>query len=279
MLQRIAVPSLDEILGVSLKVLDHGFIRVVDYMGSDCSVVQSARVSYGRGTKTSLEDKGLINYLLRKSHTTPFESATIKLHVKCPIFVARHWHRHRTQSYNEYSARYSLAVDEYYIPEDWRLSVQSQTNKQGGDIPCDEEVASQIRNNMITVCEIANQYYGEFISKHSLARELARIVLPQSMYTEFYTSINLYNLLHFLKLRADDHAQWEIRQYAKLMMAILKRWCPITHDAFMNYEFEARKISRDVLALLKAKLKGENITQENSRLTKREWNEVRDLLE
>lgn len=276
MLERISVPALNEILGRILPVLNHGFIRVVDYMGSDESVVQSARVSYGRGTKTSLEDSGLIKYLLRKNHSTPFESATIKLHVKAPIFVTRQWQRHRTQSYNEYSARYSLVPNEYYIPDQNRIQQQSKTNKQGSDDSFfEEDIANEIRNQMTISSEICNQYYNDFLEDHQLTRELARIILPQNMYTEFYTTINLHNFLHFIKLRSDSHAQWEIQQYGHILLLILKLWAPMTYEAFVNYELESCKISRDVLALLKRRLRGEAITEENSKLNKREWNEVK----
>lgn len=277
-LERTNLPALDEILGKDFPVLDKGFVRVIDYMGSDDSVVQSARVSYGRGTKTSLEDAGLIDFLMMNHHTTPFEACTIKLHVKCPIFVARQWLRHRTQSYNEYSARYSIVDKDFYLPDLSRVAKQSSTNKQGSGEALQEEQAEDILTEMLLTCQMAYDYYQDFMTDRGVSRELARIILPQNMYTEFYTVVNLHNLLNFVRLRADKHSQFEIRAYAEVIVNILKLWCPMSYKSFVNHVLEGRNLSRDILALLTRKLKGEKITFENSGLSKREWNSSSDLL-
>ncbi|MDR0968524.1 MAG: FAD-dependent thymidylate synthase [Holosporaceae bacterium] len=269
---RITSPGLEEILYKPIPVLDHGFIRVVDYMGTDASIVQAARVSYGAGTKKVQEDRGLINYLMRHSHTTPFEMCEIKLHLKMPMFVARQWVRHRTASMNEYSARYSVLSADFYIPKNSQLSKQSKNNKQGkSDDKLDEASSKEILEILKNSSRDAYEKYLHMIDDLSLARELARTVLPVSVYTEMYWKMDLHNLLHFLKLREDSHAQYEIREYAKVILDIVKRWTPIVYDAFVNYRKDAVVLSKTRAGLLKRMLKGEKITQENSGLSKGEW--------
>jgi len=274
---RVVSEGLEEILGHEFKLLDHGFVRVVDYMGNDSSVVQGARVSYGAGTKKVSEDVGLINYLMRHFHSTPFELCDIKFHIKCPIFVARQWLRHRSVSANEYSARYSIVDNQYYVPEIDKISVQSASNKQGRGEIVDNERAKIVQD---TIKEIAENSYNEYneMLEDGIAREIARVCLPLNFYTEFYWKINLHNLMHFLKLRADSHAQYEIRVYALKMMEIMKLWVPHTYDAFMDYKINAKNFSGKMFELLKRKLAGEEITFENSGLGKREWEECKNLI-
>jgi thymidylate synthase (FAD) len=274
---RVVSEGLEEILGQEFKLLDHGFVRVVDYMGNDSSVVQGARVSYGAGTKKVSEDVGLINYLMRHFHSTPFELCDIKFHIKCPIFVARQWLRHRSVSANEYSARYSIVDNQYYVPEIDKISVQSASNKQGRGEIVDDERAKIVQD---TIKEIAENSYNEYneMLEDGIAREIARVCLPLNFYTEFYWKINLHNLMHFLKLRADSHAQYEIRVYALKMMEIMKLWVPHTYDAFMDYKINAKNFSGKMFELLKRKLAGEEITFENSGLGKREWEECKNLI-
>jgi len=274
---RVVSEGLEEILGQEFKLLDHGFVRVVDYMGNDSSVVQGARVSYGAGTKKVSEDVGLINYLMRHFHSTPFELCEIKFHIKCPIFVARQWLRHRSVSANEYSARYSIVDNQYYVPEIDKISVQSASNKQGRGEIVDDERAKIVQD---TIKEIAENSYNEYneMLEDGIAREIARVCLPLNFYTEFYWKINLHNLMHFLKLRADSHAQYEIRVYALKMMEIMKLWVPHTYDAFMDYKINAKNFSGKMFKLLKRKLAGEEITYENSGLGKREWEECKNLI-
>ncbi len=257
---KILVPEMDKILGTEFKILDHGFIRVVDYMGNDSSIVQAARVSYGGGTKTVNEDAGLINYLMRHKHTTPFEMCDIKFHVKMPVFVARQWIRHRTASVNEISARYSIIGEEFYIPETEEICHQAKGNKQGRDNPLEIDQAISIQTKLREQQVDAFAIYNGFLSDTTMARELARIVLPEGRYTEMYWKINLHNLLHFLHLRADKHAQQEIRVYAIKMLEIVKLWVPLAYNAFVNYRQQAvhfsalqiRKI-KDMLDIEKVK--------------------------
>jgi thymidylate synthase (FAD) len=277
-------PALEEILYKKLPVLDHGFIRVVDYMGDDSSIVQAARVSYGKGTKKLREDQGLINYLLRHSHTTPFEMCDIKLHVKLPIFIARQWLRHRTASVNEYSARYSILAKEFYIPLQENLAIQSKINKQGrGDIlqPNDAQKILDIMKSDAERCYdnyelmLNENENGETINpeKDGLTRELARMNLTLNYYTEFYWKINLHNLMHFVKLRADSHAQYEIRAYAEIMLGIIKKWVPFTYEAFEQYVIGGTKISANALKCLKMMLNQQAVSQESSGMGIREWQE------
>jgi thymidylate synthase (FAD) len=272
---RTTSPELEKILYKTIPVLDHGFIRVVDYMGTDSSIVQAARVSYGAGTKKALEDRGLINYLMRHHHSTPFEMCEIKLHVKLPIFVARQWLRHRTASANEYSARYSILSNEFYIPNAEQLGTQSKTNKQGKS---DEQLSENQTEEILDILEKSNseayERYCHLLNDLSLTRELARTILPFGIYTEMYWKINLHNLMHFLKLRADAHAQYEIRCYAIEILDILKKWTPYTYEAFMNYRHGSVSLSQKSAYLLKQMLKGQKITPEESGLSKGEWQEL-----
>jgi thymidylate synthase (FAD) len=269
---RATSPELEEILYKPIPVLDHGFIRVVDYMGTDASIVQAARVSYGAGTKKVQEDQGLINYLMRNQHTSPFEMCEIKLHIKMPIFVARQWIRHRTASLNEYSARYSVLSGEFYVPEVSQLAKQSATNKQGkSNEAFDENHAVEVLEILKRSSNDAYEKYSHMLNDLSLTRELARTILPLSIYTEMYWKMDLHNLMHFLKLRADSHAQYEIRCYADVILEILEKWMPLTHEAFINYKKEAISLPKKSKELVRRMLKGEKITQENSGLSKSEW--------
>lgn len=270
---RASSPELEQILYKPIPVLDHGFIRVIDYMGNDSSIVQAARVSYGAGTKKVQEDRGLINYLMRHGHTTPFEMCEIKLHVKLPIFVMRHWVRHRTANINEYSARYSVLSNEFYIPALEDVARQSDTNKQGrADASMDADAGAQeVRDTLADFSEAAYAKYSHMLEDLGLAREIARTILPINVYTEMYWKIDLHNLLHFLRLRADSHAQYEIRCYANKILEIVQAWVPFTYDAFVNYRKKSVLISQKCIELNKKMLKGEKISQENSGLSKGEW--------
>jgi len=271
---RACSKELEEILYKPIPVLDHGFIRVIDYMGTDGAIVQAARVSYGVGTKKTNEDRGLINYLMRHSHTTPFEMCEIKLHVKLPLFVMRHWVRHRTANINEYSARYSILSNEFYIPEIDQLAKQSLTNKQGkSDEAMDLSSAKEVIDILESSCKESYEKYLHMLDDLSLTRELARAVLPVNVYTEMYWKIDLHNLLHFIRLRADSHAQYEIRCYANEILNIVKKWVPFTHDAFVNYRQKSVSISKKFIELNKRLINGEKITQEESGLSKGEWQE------
>lgn len=249
-LARPHVPAMDAILGFPFEVLNHGFVRVIDYMGDDAAIVQAARTSYGDGTKHISEDEALINYLLRMAHTSPFEMCEIKLHCKMPIFVARQWVRHRTASLNEYSARYSVLKDEFYFPERENIMLQSNSNKQGREGLLDEGIAIDWMDESE---RISRRVYGAYdeATKAGMARELARINLPVNIYTEWYWKINLHNLMHFLKLRADGHAQYEIRVYADVIVDIMKAWVPLTHAAWNNHVFNAVKFSGKVMDALR----------------------------
>lgn len=289
--KRVTVPSIEKLLYEHLPVLDHGFIRVIDYMGDDSAIVQAARVSYGKGTKQISQDKGLINYLMRHRHTTPFEMCDIKLHIKLPIFIARQWIRHRTASINEYSARYSILGNEFYIPERTHLTPQSKINKQcRTDEALPEAVADKILNMLkkdATNCynnyiEMLNaDENGNVLNENTIgiARELARMNLTLNHYTEWYWKINLHNLLHFLSLRADSHAQYEIRIYAEKILEIVKQWVPFTYDAFEEYRIHATHISRKGISVIKRMIAGEKVEQETSGMTKREWEELMTVLQ
>ncbi|MDR2158115.1 MAG: FAD-dependent thymidylate synthase [Holosporaceae bacterium] len=277
---RLTSPELEEILYKPFPVLDHGFIRVTDYMGTDASIVQAARVSYGVGTKKVQEDQSLINYLMRHQHTTPFEMCEIKLHIKLPIFVARHWLRHRTASVNEYSARYSILSGEFYLPEISQLAQQSETNKQGkSSREFNRADADEVVNILEKFCEDARESYSHMLNDLSLARELARIVLPVAVYTEMYWKIDLHNLMHFLKLRSSPNAQYEIRCYANIILEILKKWLPFTYEAFVNYKQDAVFVSKKSADLIKRMLRGEKIVWEESGLSKGEWQEFKTTFE
>ncbi|MDR2067878.1 MAG: FAD-dependent thymidylate synthase [Holosporaceae bacterium] len=272
---RTTSQELEKILYQIIPVLDHGFIRVMDYMGTDSSIVQAARVSYGVGTKKAQEDRSLINYLMRHHHSTPFEMCEIKLHVKLPIFVARQWIRHRTASVNEYSSRYSILNNEFYMPEAEQLRTQSKTNKQGKS---DEQLSKSCVEEILCILEKSNseahEKYSHLLQDLSLARELARTILPVSIYTEMYWKIDLHNLMHFLKLRADPHAQYEIRRYAFEILNILKKWTPFTYEAFMNYRHESVSLPKKSINVIRRMLKGEKINPEKNGLSKGEWQEL-----
>jgi len=286
---RAVAPALEEILYHPLPVLDHGFVRVIDYMGDDAAIVQAARVSYGKGTKKVNEDAGLINYLLRHRHTTPFEMCEIKFHIKLPIFVARQWIRHRTANVNEYSARYSILDREFYIPSSDQLAAQSKSNRQGrGDLVEGKE-AERVFALLKNDSEQVYDHYIEMLNENEsgavineknkgLARELARMNLTLNYYTQWYWKVDLHNLMHFLSLRADAHAQYEIRVYADAMLDVLKRWLPITYAAFMNYRVGGASVSAKGLAALRAMLAGKEVTQESSGMSKGEWNEFQAML-
>ena len=283
--KRVTSPELEKILYEILPVLDHGFIRVVDYMGDDTSIVQSARVSYGKGTKKVSTDSGLIKYLMRHRHSTPFEMCEIKYHVKLPIFVARQWIRHRTANVNEYSARYSILDKEFYLPAKEHLAAQSKNNRQGRSDLINGKQADDILKILKDDAEKSYNNYEKILNerydgttidenKKGLARELARINLTLNTYTQWYWKTDLLNLLNFLSLRADDHAQYEIRAYADIMIDTLKRWVPITYEAFMDYRMGGMELSSKGKSVISKMIKGEGCDFENSKLSKREWNEL-----
>ena len=312
--RRVTVPALEEILYEPIPVLDHGFIRVIDYMGDDAAIVQAARVSYGTGTRKVREDRGLIRYLLRHRHTTPFEMCEIKLHVKLPIFVARQWIRHRTANVNEYSARYSVLDREFHVPDkaylqpileqqvgrqresssrmkdlfepktvtDERsaLAAQSASNKQGRGGELAEEETKKALSRINAHSKTAYGVYKNLLNENKLTRELARIALPVNYFTQFYWKIDLHNLMHFLSLRADDHAQYEIRAYADVIRDdIVKCWVPLAHEAYVEHIEGGTHLSASGLAAVRRMIAGENVTQENSGLSKREWRELMAVLD
>jgi thymidylate synthase (FAD) len=278
---RPTVPALEGMLFQPFPVLDHGFVRVIDYMGDDSAIVQAARVSYGRGTKRVQEDAGLIRYLMRHRHTTPFEMCEIKFHVKLPIFVARQWIRHRTASVNEYSARYSILDKEFYIPAPEHLAAQSVTNRQGRGEVLEGAEAAEVLDLLRSDAERCYAHYVQMLNegddadptRRGLARELARMNLTLNTYTQWYWKTNLHNLFHFLSLRADSHAQYEIRVYAETMLRITEAWVPIACSAFQDYRLGAVTLSAQMVAVLKRMLAGEAVTQETSGLNRREWTE------
>jgi thymidylate synthase (FAD) len=282
---RATVPSLEEILYKPLPALDHGFVRVVDYMGDDTAIVQSARVSYGKGTKKISNDKGLIKYLMRHWHSTPFEMCEIKLHVKLPIFIARQWIRHRTANVNEYSARYSILDKEFYIPSVENLASQSQVNKQGRAESLSSEEAEKVITLLKNDAEQTYRNYEVMLNENSegetlddgsmgIARELARMNLTLNTYTQWYWKIDLNNLLHFLALRADAHAQYEIRVYADIILDIVKKWVPVTYEAFEDYRVGGTQLSAKEILILKKIIKGETVDPEVEGISKREWGEL-----
>ena len=283
--RRVTSPGLEQILYDVLPVLDHGFVRVLDYMGDDGAVVQAARVSYGKGTRRVSEDQGLINYLMRHRHSTPFEMCEIKYHVKLPIFVARQWIRHRTANVNEYSARYSILDQEFYVPEPEHLAAQATNNRQGrGDVHTGDDNA-RVLNLLREDAHRNYAHYQEMLnlddngdvlddSRTGLARELARMNLSLNYYSQWYWKIDLHNLLHFLSLRADAHAQFEIREYADVMMETVEKWVPQTFAAFQDYRMGGTHLSAKGLDVVKRMLDGEDVTQPDSGLSKREWVEL-----
>ena len=283
--KRVIAPALENILFEAIPILDHGFVRVIDYMGDDTSIVQAARVSYGKGTKKVSTDSGLIKYLMRHWHSTPFEMCEIKYHIKLPIFIARQWIRHRTANVNEYSARYSILDKEFYLPAQENLAAQSKNNRQGRGEVLTGDQAEKVLNLLKSDAErtyenyevmLNERYDGSVINVKSsgLARELARMNLTLNTYTQWYWKTDLLNLMNFLKLRADSHAQFEIRAYADVMLDTLKKWVPITFDAFMDYRVGGIEVSSKGKSILKDLISGKNVDIEASGLSKREWNEL-----
>ncbi|HCK06807.1 MAG TPA: FAD-dependent thymidylate synthase [Rhodobacter sp.] len=263
------------------EVLDHGFVRVIDYMGNDDAIVQAARVSYGAGTKHVQNDEGLIRYLMRHWHSTPFEMCEVKLHVKLPVFVARQWIRHRTANVNEYSARYSILDREFYIPEPDQLAAQSVVNNQGRGEALQGAEAARVLEMLKSDAGRAFDNYESMLSQEGqqgLARELARMNLPMNTYTQWYWKIDLHNLFHFLRLRADAHAQYEIRVYADAIAACVRDWVPHAFAAFEDYRMGGVTLSGKALAVIKRKLAGEVVTQETSGMSKGEWREFEEAL-
>ncbi len=287
--RRATVEALEEILYEPLPVLDHGFVRVIDYMGDDSAVVQAARVSYGRGTKRQRDDQGLINYLMRNWHTSPFEMCEIKLHVKLPIFVARQWIRHRTANVNEYSARYSILDNEFYIPAPEHIAVQSSTNRQGRGDVLDQEAAARVQEILRDDALRSYAHYEGLLNEGpdgeprdpdapSVARELARMNLSLNFYTQWYWKTDLHNLMHFLRLRADAHAQYEIRAYADVMNGVLERWTPMTHRAFVDYRLGGAQISQKGMEAVRRLLAGEDVSAKDVGMSAGEWRELMALL-
>lgn len=287
--RRATVAALEEILYSALPVLDHGFVRVIDYMGDDAAVVQAARVSYGRGTKRVQEDRGLIRYLMRHRHTTPFEMCEIKLHIKLPIFVARQWIRHRTANVNEYSGRYSVMDREFYVPAPEHLAAQSRSNRQGRGSVLTGGEATEVLEMLKQDAARSYASYERMLNENEagepldeerqgLARELARMNLPVNFYTQWYWKCDLHNLLHFLSLRADPHAQYEIRAYADVILQAVKRWVPLTAEAYEDYVAGGLRLSRGGAQVVRALLAGESVSQEESGLSAREWRELMDTL-
>jgi thymidylate synthase (FAD) len=288
--KRVTSPELEKVLYEAIPVLDHGFIRVIDYMGDDTSIVQSARVSYGKGTKKVSTDEGLIRYLMRHWHSTPFEMCEIKYHVKLPIFIARQWIRHRTANVNEYSARYSILDKEFYIPAKEQLSAQATTNRQGrGELITGQqadEVLKILKDDAARTYDnyekmLNERFDGTIIDekKSGLARELARMNLTLNSYTQWYWKTDLLNLMNFLFLRGDSHAQYEIRVYAEKMLDTVKKWVPITHAAFLDYRVGAAHLSSKGLKIVKSMINGNKVGYENSGLSKREWNELMEVID
>jgi thymidylate synthase (FAD) len=288
--KRVTSPELEKVLYEAIPVLDHGFIRVIDYMGDDSSIVQSARVSYGKGTKKVSTDEGLIRYLMRHWHSTPFEMCEIKYHVKLPIFIARQWIRHRTANVNEYSARYSILDKEFYIPAKEQLSAQATNNRQGrGDLITGQqadEVLKILKDDAVRTYDnyekmLNERFDGTIIDekKSGLARELARMNLTLNSYTQWYWKTDLLNLMNFLFLRGDSHAQYEIRVYAEKMLDTVKKWVPITHAAFLDYRVGAAHLSSKGLKIVKSMINGNKVGYEDSGLSKREWNELMEVID
>ncbi len=278
---RATVQGMENHLYTAHPVLDHGFIRVIDYMGDDAAICQAARVSYGKGTKSVQNDEGLIRYLMRHWHSTPFEMCEIKLHVKLPVFVARQWIRHRTANVNEYSARYSILDREFYIPAPEDLAAQSVVNNQGRGEALSGDEAQKVLRYLQDDATRAYDHYEEMISddgQQGLARELARMNLPANIYTQWYWKVDLHNLFHFLRLRADKHAQYEIRVYADAICDVVKDWVPAAYSAFEDYRLGGAQLSGKALDCLRRMLAGETVTQETSGMSKGEWREFEGVL-
>jgi len=271
----------------ALPVLDHGFVRVIDYMGDDAAICQAARVSYGRGTKSVQNDEGLIRYLMRHWHSTPFEMCEIKLHVKLPVFVARQWIRHRTANVNEYSARYSILDREFYIPEPSHVNAQSVVNNQGRGGVLEGAEAARVLEILKSDSNRAYDNYEAMIAEtgpdgepqDGLARELARMNLPSNIYTQWYWKVDLHNLFHFLRLRADAHAQYEIRVYADAICNVVADWVPAAYRAFEDYRLGGATMSNTALECIRRMVKGEEVTQETSGMSKGEWREFKGVID
>lgn len=273
---RATAEGMERHLYVAHEVLDHGLVRVIDYMGDDAAITQAARVSYGRGTKAVQNDEGLIRYLMRHWHSTPFEMCEVKFHVKLPVFVARQWIRHRTANVNEYSARYSILDREFYIPAPEHLAAQSTVNNQGRGELLEGAEAARVLDILREDAMRAYDHYEDMLSQEGqkgLARELARMNLPANVYTQWYWKIDLHNLFHFLRLRADAHAQYEIRAYAETMCRIVRDWVPLAYAAFEDYRLGGVTLSGRAVEVLKRRLRGETVTQESSGMSKGEWRE------
>ena len=289
--RRATVPAMEEILYEALPVLGDGkgFVRVIDYMGDDAAVVQAARVSYGAGTRRTRDDQGLINYLMRNYHTSPFEMCEIKLHVKLPIFVARQWIRHRTANVNEYSARYSILDKEFYIPAVEHIGVQSSSNRQGRGEALSVDEAQRVQELLREDAERAYAHYEDMLNetpegepadpeRPGIARELARMNLSLNFYTQWYWKTDLHNLMHFLRLRIDPHAQWEIRAYGERINEVLERWVPMTHHAFNNYRLGGAPLSEQALQAVRRMLAGETLDAAGAGMSAGEWRELQALL-
>ncbi len=279
--RRVISKGMEGHLHVVHDVLDHGFVRVVDYFGADSSIVQAARVSYGAGTRKTREDEGLIRYLMRHRHTTPFEMCEVKFHVKLPMFVARQWIRHRTANVNEYSARYSVLDREFYIPDRQHLAGQSALNAQGRSTPLPDDEAERVLDTLRTDSATAYDHYEKMLSQDGqvgLSRELARMNLPANIYTQWYWKTDLHNLLRFVALRGDSHAQHEIRAYATQIGNIVSDWVPMTWRAFADYELGGAHLSAPQLDCIRRMLNGETVTQETAGMSPREWRELTDVL-
>ena len=283
--RRSCVPALEAMLGEAIPVLDHGFVRLVDYMGDDAAIVQAARVSYGKGTRKVHEDRGLIRYLMRHRHSTPFEMCELKLHVKLPIFVARQWIRHRTANVNEYSARYSILDREFYLPDPAVLGQQAAVNRQGRGQPVTAQRATEVLGWLRDDAERCYLHYEAMLAlsgaegdgeREGVARELARINLPLNYYTQWYWKIDLHNLLHFLSLRMDPHAQYEIRVYADAIARIVEQWTPLCWEAFRDYRLDGASLSRLEIEALRRAARGEPVDPVSLGMTKREALEFRD---
>lgn len=272
-------PEVEALLGKEYRCLDKGFVRLIDLMGDDTAIVQAARVSYGEGTRSVSDDRRLIRYLMRHRHTSPFEMVEFKFHIKLPIFVARQWIRHRTANVNEYSGRYSIMREEFYVPDLDQLRPQSSLNKQGrAEEPLPPDLAHRLRERLRSTQQ---QLYAEYqeLLRTNLARELARINLPLSLYTEWYWKIDLHNLFHFLRLRLDEHAQYEIRVYARTIAEIVKQIVPLAWEAFEDYVLNAVTFSRAEQAALARLLSGASLTPELLEQVGLDGREAREFLE
>ncbi|WP_417589328.1 FAD-dependent thymidylate synthase [Pararhodobacter oceanensis] len=278
---RAVSEGMEKHLYTAQPVLDHGFVRAIDYMGDDSAIVQAARVSYGAGTKHVQNDEGLIRYLMRHWHSTPFEMCEVKLHIKLPVFVARQWIRHRTANVNEYSARYSILDREFYIPAPEHLAAQSTINNQGrGEVLQGEEAARVLALLKSDAAQMYDNYEAMLSQdgQQGLARELARMNLPMNIYTQWYWKTDLHNLFHFLRLRADSHAQYEIRVYAEAIAAMTADWVPLAFAAFEDYRMGGATLSSKAIDVLKRMLKGEEVTRETSGMSVGEWREFQAVI-